>query len=264
MFPGDIIKLTTRDRKEYQIQIGETGSYHLDNIELNIRTISFIPRYQIVQELSEDEILGFDASKYYVCINGKYVHLTQDAEYDPMQFYYIISNSELNGLLTYSYSVDKDNSFAHVQTVSYNDSIFKQFIGEHDILHDIQYVNSTTLNVKQELMNISYIRATKRPIDQIVSEYINTETLEDNGEYYFGAKNNSAENRSERTPKIELMYPVGLRAYEPDKYYIYSNGTYTLDTVGYWQPGVTYYLKGNYRPTEYPVGQVAWVKTTII
>jgi hypothetical protein len=68
-----------------------------------------------------------------------------------------VPNSKLQGLITYSYLTKKDNSFAYVQSVSYKDSIFRQFIGEHDILNEIKYIDNEVPNVKSELTNITYL-----------------------------------------------------------------------------------------------------------
>lgn len=259
MGAGDTVLLTMKDRTQQSIQIGETGSYYLDNLELPLRTIKFTPRYLKTQINEED--FERNSGSYYVLLDGEYkqVKFNED-KYSEWVDYYILSNAELSGLITYGYILKKDNSFAHIKTVQYNDSTFKQFIGEHDILREIQSINTITKDIKKELTDISYIRVVKRPIDRIISEYIDPKTLKDNGEFYFGTVNKDGEHRAERTPKIELIYPLGLRAYEPQTYYVWHNNGYVKETdpAGEWSADKIYYLKGRYKKTPYPVGQVAY------
>jgi hypothetical protein len=145
--------------------------------------------------------------------------------------------------------IKKDNSFRHIKRVSYGDAIIKQYIGEHNILRDINKAK-----IKEEIMELQQIRVSRRPVDKVAEN----PAIPD--EFYFGTTNENGEWRSERMPKIELLHPIGLRAYEPETYYVVKNGRYVKedDPNGVWQPNTTYYLKGRYRPTQYPVGKVAY------
>jgi hypothetical protein len=45
IIPGTIIRLTMMNGDIEEVQIGATGSYYLDNIDLSIRAVTFVPRY---------------------------------------------------------------------------------------------------------------------------------------------------------------------------------------------------------------------------
>lgn len=258
--PGDIIHLIYKNQSRESIIIGNTGSLYLDNIPLELSQLYVEPRYQEI-EITAQEHYDNRAS-YYTYQNGIYVQEDESKEFDRLETYYIISNTPLSsGMITYGYMTKLDNSFSRVKTVSFKEPIIRQFIGEHDILKEIEYINPDTKNPKIELMEFYYIKATKRPVDQIITDWVNEETLEDSNEFYYGTtviENDKEINRSERFPLVELMYPIGLRPYEPNTYYVKNGNSYSLDTKGTFDVTQKYYLLGQYRQTQYPVGLVAY------
>ena len=258
--PGDIIHLIYKNQSRESLIIGPTGSLFLDNIPLELSQVYIEPRYQEVHITAQEH---YDhITQYYTFQNGIYIQEDASKNFDRLETYYIISNTPLDsGLITYGYMTKLGNSFSHVKTVSFKDSVIRQFIGEHDILNEIEYINSDFKNPKIELMEFYQIKATKRPVDQIVTDWVDENTLEDSNEFYYGttiSENGTKINRSERFPLVELMYPIGLRPYESNTYYVKSKKGYSLDTTGVFDSTQTYYLLGQYRQTKQPIGLVAY------
>ncbi len=163
MSNGDIINVTYKDQSQEAFVIGQTGSLYLENLSLDIAAITIEPRYRSILKVTDKE---FEENKsfYYVYKNGKY----NEAEtYNAYTTYYMISNSPLVGLITYSYKIKQGNTFSVVETISYDNPSFRQFIGEHNILEEIH--NS---NPKTQLTELYYIRISKRPIDRIVTDFV--------------------------------------------------------------------------------------------
>jgi hypothetical protein len=59
-------------------------------------------------------------------------------------------------------------------------------------------------------MNWYYIKARKRPVDKV----IRNNKDKNNNIYYYGL-----DEYSEKLKFTEIRYPIGLRPYEPGKYY---------------------------------------------
>ena len=257
---GDQIQLTYNNRDQQIIQIGATGTYYLDNINLNIDAITILPRYRIATKVSYDDFK--ENNCYYILRPDGTYYKPLLEEYNSNQVYYTISNIPLykNSLITYSYLFKQTNQFSSIKNIKYGDPSFKQFIGEHDIIKELN-------NVKQELTQIYSISVSKRPVDKVVVNELNEENLSDSGQYYYGTVNENNQLHSERFPLIEMKYPVGLRVYEPAKYYTINKNDYNQDPKklkatpiketdinGEWSPDKVYYLKGRYVAKQYPIG----------
>ena len=261
MWPGEIITLTMKDRSQQQIVIGVTGSYHIDNVILPIRSIKFTPKF-VIAKIDEQDYLNSHIP-YFILEDGKYVNAS-GGTYDEECAYYMASNNDLLGLITYSYNITQGNDYAHVKSVFYNDATVRQFIGEHDILGEINTINGTTKDWKRELTDLCYLKVSKRPVDRLIAkESTSADGTKTYVDYYYGTSLDDNQNFSEKLPITELKYPIGMRAYEPKKYWIYQNGTHVLDEREEWHENTIYYLKGQYQrvPDSTPIGLVAWEPT---
>lgn len=257
VWPGELVTLTMRDRSEQQIVVGVTGALHLDNVALPVHSIKFTPRF-VIANITEQDYLN-SGIPYFILEDGEYINAT--GGYNAEYIYYMASNNELLGIITYSYNLTQGNNYQHVKSVSYNDATVRQFIGEHDILQEINTIDGSIRDWKKELTNLCYLKVSKRPVDRLIAK---ESTSGDGGrtyvDYYYGTPTPNNQNFSEKIPITELKYPIGMRAYEPNKYWIQRNGTYEIDTRDEWTANTTYYLKGKYTkvPSDKPVGLVAW------
>lgn len=251
---GESLLINYQDGSQETIKIGITGNYYFNNL-MPISAISIIPRYKNIGKVSK-EIYDKKEIIYYELKDNKYI---PSEEYDSAQIYYMLINFPLKGLLTYSYYEMQGNSFSEVMNVSYDNPSYKQFIGEHNILKEILQIDDHNINLKKELTEWYYIRAEKRPIDKIVTNFPDLETnidsMTDTGEYYYGVEG----HHTERMPLVELLHPVGMRVYEPGIYYIQNDFGAMVKENKYskYKEGQTYYLKGQYEriiKTIDPVG----------
>jgi hypothetical protein len=97
------------------------------------------------------------------------------------------SNNDLLGLITYSYNITQGNNYAHVKSVFYNDATVRQFIGEHDILQEINTINGVTKDWKKELTDLCYLKVSKRPVDRLIAkEPTSTDGTKTYVDYYYG------------------------------------------------------------------------------
>ena len=258
LVPGDIVNFIHKNESKSSMAIGPTGMLYLDNLSLDIIGITLEPRFKSIFNVSYDYYyLNDNWKSFYTYVDGKYVKEDGTKNYNSFETYYKISNNPLKGSITYNYLIKRTNTFEHIKNVSYNNSTMRQFIGEHDILKEIQYVTDELKDYKKELLEFCYLKATKRPVDQIVTTDINMETLEDSNEFFYGANDPNNGNRSERFPLIELIYPIGLRAYKPGEFFIKKeDGSFDRDSSEEFDLNKKYYLKGDYRKTPCPVGLV--------
>ena len=259
MVYGDELLLTYENNKQESIKIGITGNYEIGETPI-ITSISVKPRYKKVTMTLDADIFSQYYENFYILNeNGEYEKVKEDAGYNNKMTYYEVSNRALRGQITFGYEIKNDRSFSVVDDVTYSDAIHRQFIGHHDILHEISYINNLP-DLKRRLANWYYIRAFKRPIDKIISQ----NRSDDNNIYYYGLSEDS-----DKLTFKEMRYPIGLRAYEPNKYYKKVNNAYqiadgnyeyeikdptTNQVTGY----VTYYLKGKYVLSERLVGQTIY------
>lgn len=111
------------------------------------------------------------------------------------------------GSLTYSYYSISQNLFNKIDNVSVYEVPTKQFIGENDILKEIQEIKlvdeTYEINPKVEILDFYWIHAQKRPVEKIV---------EKNGIYY-----------------TDMNYTVKLTS--PDPFALYCVGTWTNTNI---------------------------------
>jgi hypothetical protein len=77
-------------------------------VELNLKKITFTPRYRIIN-ITEDEYEDSETT-FYTLKAGKYTKYTGD--YDDKEQYYVVSNPTLMGTITYVYLVNSSNNFS--------------------------------------------------------------------------------------------------------------------------------------------------------
>lgn len=251
MFFGDQLLITYEDGAQENIQIGISGNYEIQSLK-NIKGVSVLPRYseKILEIVNGEVLTKIDWSNLYELKDGKYQLVKRD-NFSIFQTYYQITNNPLKGLITFSYFEPITNNFANIKNINYPDPCYRQFIGEHDILSEIQKFEGV-VDKKKELTEWYYIKADKRPIDKIANSGDSTDTL-----YYYGLDQYS------NTLKInEIQYPVGMRLYEPNKYYFKNeNNNYILLTEENIEEDTykeNYYMFGHYEIARHRIGQIKY------
>lgn len=128
------------------------------------------------------------------------------------------------GTLTYAYYSNEKNRFSSIENIEIQDIPLQQFIGEHNILDEIQ-------DVKTQIQGLYWLNATKRELHTI---------YERNGKYYSSSSNNSEQftdfqvwniycvNKSDGTIVYYDYY--NDKEYETyDPYLIFNNDTINVD-----------------------------------
>lgn len=257
MFFGDEILITYEDGEQETIKIGLTGNYYIDQIK-TIKGISVMPRYKIAQ-INESNYSEKRDLLYLKNENNEYEKLDNQLEYNSNLIYYQVSNNPLKGSMTFGYYETEKNNFSYIKNVSYLDPTYRQFIGEHkNIIDDIQ----SKIDVKKQFTEWYFIKAEPRPIDKIIQSGEDDDTL-----YYYGA-----DEFSDKVKFSEIKYPIGLRVYEPGKYYKYINDTeFTNEEYSIYSEisieekdflSDTYYIKNNNeytKATEYNPGMTYYI-----
>lgn len=257
LFFGDELLLTYENGSQEIIKLGITGNYYADKL-LPLKGITILPRYRKnIHDVNESNYFNY----FKKTVDGKYVRAES---FEMNTEYYELSNPRLKGQMTFGYQNVAKNIFTTIKNVSYEKPSYQQFIGKNkDVLRSLTSIDNY-LDVKKELVNLYYIKATKRPIDRIIQQNNN----EDNNIYYYGL-----DVYSDKMKFTEIRYPIGLRAYEPNKYYVkledgsyvFDNGSYDFeitDFMGNVTGYRTYYLRGYYRKTRYPVGRTLYQPNT--
>lgn len=247
---GETVLITYQDGTQETIQIGVTGNYYLNNLN-SISSISIQPKYKNIGKISKENFN--DPNQVYYILNEEEKYVIAN-HYDSKQKYFILVNASLKGLITYSFNNIKKNSYSMIDTITYEDPQHKQFIGEHDILKELTHIGEMR-DAKKELTAWHYLKVEKRPVDKVITQFLD-DSLQDNGEYYYGVDGYN----TERMPLIELQYPIGMRTYQSGEYYIKnSDGSYVREKYdSVYSEKQTYYLKGQYEivPKNSPVGLV--------
>lgn len=257
LFFGDELLLTYKDGSQQIIKMGITGNYFIDKLA-PLTGVTILPRYRKnTHNVNESNYFNH----FIKNVEGQYVRADS---YSYNQEYYEISNPRLKGQMTFSYKTSKKNTFENIKNVTYENPSYQQFIGKNkDVLKSLVSIDNQ-LDIKKELVNLYYIKASKRPIDRIIQQNMG----EDNNIYYYGL-----DTYSDKLKFTEIRYPIGLRAYEPNKYYVkLEDGTYKLDNGSYGYEITdslgnilgyrTYYLRGHYEKTRYPVGRTVYKPNT--
>ena len=139
-------------------------------------------------------------------------------------------NAQYNGSMTYSYYSIQQNAFNKIANVNIVEVPTKQYIGDNDIIRDIEWVQmkdgSYQRNPKNDIIEFYNIHAYKRPIEKI--------TVGNDGKYYFdkGCQYPLSDN-----PDPYILYAVGTweeKFY--DSNYNPSNGIYEEYPGGYYSP----------------------------
>lgn len=127
--------------------------------------------------------------------------------------------TQTTGWMTYKYKVKAINSFDKISNLSLEDVPARQFIGEHNIIQEIEYVYDSSMeeyvkNPKIDITTFYYIYARLRN-EEIVQQHLGR-----NGYYYY---RNSDEDCA------KLIYPDKTVLYRIQQY---SNGAFTKE-IGY-------------------------------
>lgn len=245
LFFGDELIIIYEDGTKESIKIGITGNYEIEKSK-NIKSITVAPRYQQINIQSENEFKQYSNLLYIKNKNGTFEKIDSNYIYQPSQFYYKCSNPALKGNITFSYYLTQYNNFSNLKNISYPNPLYRQFIGKYDdILKEILFYNNIR-DCKKELKDLYYIKAELRPLDKIIREGDNKNDI-----YYYGL-----DNESEKLKFSEIQYPIGLRVYEPDKYYE-NIGDLKMCSKDY-QKNHNYYMYGKYVPVSEPIGRILY------
>lgn len=139
MRPGQMITITFEDDKVEKIMIGATGSYYIDE-GVAIRSI----------------VLG------------------EENPYLPG--YEITDDPYLSGSMTYSFLSTQSNLFDKISDVQVVEIPSQQFIGEHDIIKEIEYIQYNKQwykNPKINLLEFYYINTQKRTEEKLIFDGTN-------------------------------------------------------------------------------------------
>lgn len=202
LFYGDELLITYEDNTQDSIVIGITENYEINNVPL-IKNIIILPRYSRVNKANMEDFLNY----YILNSDGRYEKVQAGIIYNENQVFYEISNKKLRGLMTFGFKSKWDNLFSSIDSISYPNPTHRQFIGEHDILKEIQYIKDDKgeyiENIKELLVNWNYIRVTKRPVDRIVKD-------DAISEYYYAIDNDSEKLiLDEFHPSPYILHQIG-------------------------------------------------------
>ena len=204
MIPGEQIKLTFANGTSDIVVIGPTGKLYIDKV-MPIDAITIIPSYQLVKAFNVKDY--FD-DKYYlrsrdnIYFKGaekdpdtKEIVLIPDRTYS--KTYYKKSNEVMQGLLTFSYYVEQVSTFDNIADVKIEDSVIREFIGEHDILTELTKVpklndsltripNTYIDNPKTNIIDLYYLKIKRRPVEA---------TFYESGNYFVAYGNVKSSNK---------------------------------------------------------------------
>lgn len=177
MVPGDRLTLSFSDGTSTEIIIGATGSYEIDiSAGININAIRF---------------------------SGSYDNINDS-----------LSGVRHQGILTYAFYSDIRNRFSYIEDIGIYDIVLQQYIGENNIIEDIQ-------DVKTQIQGFYFIRATKREVNDL---------YEKNGIFYADQNGNRFTDfqpymiyRVHSGNEIKYYDPVNKLKYDNYEPYLYVN-----------------------------------------
>lgn len=179
--PGDIITLYFANGKIEEVQIGVTGSYYID---------SGVAIRRIKPGREKESITDSSFSSY-------------------------------NASITYSYYSVQSNVFDKIENVTVTETSTHQFIGEHNIINEIECIKVNGLwskNPKIDIMDIYHLTLHKRQVVKLVL---------DNNKYYYGI-----DSQDEFNPELA------------DPFTIYAIGSWETPVQGSEGPGYRPGYKG--------------------
>lgn len=203
------------------IELDKTGIGSADNI-LNYQAIAV--RFE---GMVPGDKISLDGLEIVIGATGFYeIDLSVGAVISTVRFVgsYDNTNDSFSGVrhqgtLTYAYYSQEKNRFSSIEDIQIQDVPLMQFIGEHNILEELQ-------NVKNQISGLYWLRATKRDIYTIYRR---------NGQFYISESTNSEKfadfqpwmiYQIKETGKEDTYYDsfndVYYKSYEP---YIYFNGS---------------------------------------
>lgn len=178
-----------------------------------VRLVDMMPGdmvYLTFKDDRQEQILIGVTGSYYV-----------DSEV-PIKAITLGENTHLTGSMTYSYFTKQANHFNKIADVHVEEAPARQFIGEHDIIQEIEYIYDSSKkiwvkNPKVDILQFYFIHASKRAVEKLIKDT-------DTGKYY-----------QDKDKKVEVVF------YKDD-----SNATvatidpFSLYAIGDWKKEVAY------------------------
>lgn len=176
LMPGERIELIFTNGQKEIIVIGPTGNLLLDKV-MPIDSIRLLPRFQKVISFNE---LDYFSEKYYIrSLDSYFKYVDKDTQGNiiiiPDKTYrhtfYKQMNQNPQGSISFSYFIEQTPTFNSVSNVHVEDSMIRQFIGEHDLLREISQIEVSNevycKNPKIDILNYYYLKVSRRPKEAV-------------------------------------------------------------------------------------------------